>query len=163
MEHRLSALLQLHLHSHLNTCLSGLDKSNCLTRRETLTFWDLVLLILFETHFVDCYFQMFSLKYQLDNGSDNGLMPFDSKWSNGDAALFNHVTTHYHKELISIDKQGPRMHSDWYHLIDTDIDTCVITHPGLWNIIVLVALTTICCTHRFHSHVNDLIIISQNK
>ena len=36
LEHRLSALFQLHLHSRFNDWFSGLSKDNCKTRRETL-------------------------------------------------------------------------------------------------------------------------------
>ena len=39
-------LLQLHLHSQLNTCFNELGKDNYKTRRETFKFWDLVSLIL---------------------------------------------------------------------------------------------------------------------
>ena len=39
-------LLQLHLHSQLNTCFNELGKDNYKTRRETFKFWDLMSLIL---------------------------------------------------------------------------------------------------------------------
>ena len=42
----LSALLQLHLHSRLNTGLQWIPQNNCKTRRETSKFWDFVPLIL---------------------------------------------------------------------------------------------------------------------
>ena len=45
MEHRLSALLQPHLHFLLNTW-QRLGKDKCKTRRESFKFWDLVHLIL---------------------------------------------------------------------------------------------------------------------
>ena len=46
LEHRLSALLQLHLHSRLNTWLEWMSKDKCKTRLETFKFCDLVRLIL---------------------------------------------------------------------------------------------------------------------
>ena len=42
----MSVLLQLHLHSWLNTWLQWLGKDNCNTRRETFKFWNLVRFIL---------------------------------------------------------------------------------------------------------------------
>ena len=44
---RLSALLQLHLHSRLTPGFNGLGKNNCKTKRETLKFGDLVRLMLY--------------------------------------------------------------------------------------------------------------------
>ena len=46
MEHRLSALLQLHLHSLLNTGFNKLHEDNCKARRQTFKLWDLVRIIL---------------------------------------------------------------------------------------------------------------------
>ena len=46
LEDRLSALLQLHLHSQLNTWLQWIEWRNCKRIQETFKFWDLVRLIL---------------------------------------------------------------------------------------------------------------------
>ena len=46
LDHRLSELLQLHLHSRLNTWPEWLGRDYCKTRRETYTWWNLARLLL---------------------------------------------------------------------------------------------------------------------
>ena len=46
MEHRLSALHQLHFHSRFDPWFNGLGRDNCKTRRGSFKCWDLVRLIL---------------------------------------------------------------------------------------------------------------------
>ena len=60
MEHRLSALLQLHLHSRLS--FNGLGKGNCKTRRESFKFWDLVWLILEVLLYIDIFYKFLTLR-----------------------------------------------------------------------------------------------------
>ena len=57
LEHGLSVLLQLYLHSSLDV-LRGLDKDNCKTRQGSFKFGDLVRLILqccSFYHLISCY------------------------------------------------------------------------------------------------------------
>ena len=74
----ITELLQLHLHSKLNTCHQWIGQSNRMTRRETFKFWDLVQLIL---HILLFWFVLVTRSVTSDFG------PVRPRWVNLSPAL----------------------------------------------------------------------------
>ena len=109
-------LLQLHLHSQVNTWLC-LVKDNCKTRQETFTFWDLVSLLLeiwqydLMTYWATSIYSHWGRVTHICVGkltiigSDNGLSPGRRQaiiWTNTGILLIEPLGTNFSGNLIEI-------------------------------------------------------------
>ena len=107
LEHRLSALPQLHLHSRRKTWLQRTGQRQLKTNRETFQFWDLVRMVLVIWLFRYCYHFFLCNSDGLDAYGFNG-----QKYGHQQLAITHQPSAISHRPSVSI-ISGMNVH-DWH-------------------------------------------------